>query len=187
MQGIRWRRLKLGEMEIELAGLFAFCVNEQRPNADLLAHDNRSLECVLDERCPQTPPLLAHVNAQAREKHNGHGVVPSSASNSIRAVFLLNGSRRESVVANYPFSSGQAYDIHSAGSSLLCLERMIPQPISLSWRSAVELFRLMRGGKNLNSREVAHASSSTAGDSRSRRRRGRDRGGASKRLTNSFH
>lgn len=150
MQWVGWRRLKFSEMEVELACPLALRMNEQRANPDLVAGRRHSLERVLDKRGAEAASLVLNVHPEASEEHDGNWVPARSSPNPIGTHFVLNRSRGEGVVPNHAPSPGQADYVNAAGSRLLCLEGVSPKPVSLSWRSAVEGFRLVIGGENLN-------------------------------------
>src|SRR6266508_4232834 len=103
-----------------------------------------------------------------------------AAGDALGRIGGQNGAGSECVETHDAVVLHSAHHIDAAGAAAVGLEGMVPQPLALGVRSAVELRDFVGGGELLDFAVAAgHTSSRTVGDSSSLRRRGSSRSGRS--------
>jgi len=135
---IGWRRLEFGKVLVEGAGHIGLRVDQQRSRTDGVRRLRRPKQHLFHQCPAESTPLFAEVDAQASQQHDRDPVAARALRHSPWCASALDRARGESEVAHHTAASGQAYDIDDARLSRFGLERVLPKPVRLRVRAAVE-------------------------------------------------
>ena len=135
MKRINWRGIEI-KVPIGLASRIVDCMNQDGPDANNIGRLLDSLKRIKKKSFSESSALFPCIHGKTSQQHNPDGMVRETFGDSVRALVLVDRSRRESVITHHTIFPER--NVSPCGVGLLIRPGKFPQPFRQSWIAAIE-------------------------------------------------